>query len=186
MYYPDYYRALDLHVNASLEEIKKAYRKKARLYHPDLNHSPDAKDKFIQVTEAYEFLIANFEKLSNDEETFRRTMENWTKYRQARSRQRAHAYAHSSYARFTNTKFYRTTRIFDFTGILFSLIFSIIIILYAIVGYIYRLKNPIPELQNPLLTFIMLMILGMLFFIISLVYLKAYQETSKRHRKNPA
>ena len=43
----DYYQILGLPANSSLEDIKKAYRQKARLYHPDINHSPDAKDKFI-------------------------------------------------------------------------------------------------------------------------------------------
>ncbi len=58
----DYYRILDIPVDSSIEEIKKAYRVKARAYHPDINHSPDAKDMFIEATEAYEFLIANHEK----------------------------------------------------------------------------------------------------------------------------
>ena len=52
----DYYEILGLPINSSIEEIKKAYRKKARLYHPDINPAPDAKDHFISITEAYEFL----------------------------------------------------------------------------------------------------------------------------------
>ena len=48
----DYYELLGLPVNSSIDEIKKAYRKKARLYHPDINPEPDAKDHFISITEA--------------------------------------------------------------------------------------------------------------------------------------
>ena len=55
----DYYEILGLQANSTLEEIKRAYRKKARLYHPDINPASDAKDHFISITEAYEFLIAN-------------------------------------------------------------------------------------------------------------------------------
>jgi hypothetical protein len=184
MRYSDYYGLLGLDSNASVDEIKKAYRNKARIYHPDINHSPDAKDKFIQVTEAYEFLIANFESLKSDEEAFRQAMEDWRKYRQDRSRQRAHAYAHASYVQFKATRFYKTTRIFDATRIIFSLILSIIMVLFTVFGYIYRLRNPIPGLENPsVLSFLMLLILSMLFFIVSVIYLKAYQETSKKHRK---
>lgn len=51
-----YYKLLGLSTNATLREIKKAYRKKALLYHPDRNQSPDAEDKFIALTEAYEIL----------------------------------------------------------------------------------------------------------------------------------
>ena len=182
--YSDYYALLGLNADASIDDIKKAYRQKARLYHPDINHSPDAKDKFIMVTEAYEFLIANYHKLKDDEETYRQAMEDWKKYRQERARQRAHAYAQASYLRFKATRFYKTTRILDGTIIIFSLAISIIIILYTIFGYIYRLKNPIPDLENPsVFTFLILLVFGMIFFIVSLIYLKAYQETSKKHRK---
>jgi len=68
----EYYNILGLPANSSIEEIKKAYRKKARLYHPDINHQPDAIDKFIRITEAYDFLISNHENRElNDEEYFR-------------------------------------------------------------------------------------------------------------------
>ena len=44
----DYYEILGIPVNSSLEDVKRAYRKKARLYHPDINPSPEAKDLFIR------------------------------------------------------------------------------------------------------------------------------------------
>jgi hypothetical protein len=184
MRFSDYYQLLGLNLNASLEDIKKAYRQKARLYHPDINHEPDAKDKFILVTEAYEFLVANYGKLGHDDEAYRQAMEDWRKYRQDRSRQRARAYARSTYVQFKNTNFYKTTRIFDATRIIFSLILSILMILATIGGYIIRLRDPIPGLEGPsVFSFLMLLVLSMLFFIISLIYLKAYRETSKKHRK---
>jgi hypothetical protein len=183
MNYPDYFRLLGLNDNASVEEIKKAYRQKARMYHPDLNHAPDAKEKFIQVTEAYEFLIANYNNLKNDDEAYWQAMEDWRKYRQNRSRQRAHAYAHASYARFKNTSFYKTTRIFDATRIVFGLVLSILVIIYTILGYIIRLRNPLPYYGNPLFAFIVLLILGVVFFIVSLIYLRAYLETNRKRRK---
>ncbi|HEU4608935.1 MAG TPA: DnaJ domain-containing protein, partial [Chitinophagaceae bacterium] len=57
MAFIDYYKILGLEKNASVEEIKKAYRKLARQYHPDLN--PDdrqAHQKFQQINEAHEVL----------------------------------------------------------------------------------------------------------------------------------
>ncbi len=179
----DYYKVLEISQDSSLDDIKKAYRNKARLYHPDINHSPEAIDMFILVTEAYEFLIANFDKPSFDEEAYHQAMEDWRKYRQDRSRQRARAYAQTSYNHFKNTKFYRTTRIFDGTTIIFSLIISIMVIIYTIIGYTYRLSHPIPGLEKPsVFAFIMLLMLGMIFFVTSLIFLKAYQETSKKHK----
>jgi hypothetical protein len=180
----DYYEILGLPVNSSIDEIKKAYRKKARLYHPDINPAPDAKDHFIAITEAYEFLMSYHEKIKSDDELYQQAMEDWRKYRQDRSKKRATVYARSSYGTFKNTKFYKTTRIFDGTTIVFSFAVSIIVLVYTIYGYSFRLKHPIPGLEKPsVFAFVMLLVLGMVFFIVSFIYLKAYRETNRKHKK---
>lgn len=48
-----YYEILGVGRNAPLEEIKEAFRKLARIYHPDINTSSDAEKKFKEITEAY-------------------------------------------------------------------------------------------------------------------------------------
>jgi hypothetical protein len=52
-----YYKILDVQENASDDEIRKAYRRKAKLFHPDVNRSPDAHSNFVMLTTAYEILI---------------------------------------------------------------------------------------------------------------------------------
>jgi len=54
----EYYQILEIEEDASEEEIKLAYRRLAKIYHPDLNKTdPKAKEKFIKLHEAYDTLI---------------------------------------------------------------------------------------------------------------------------------
>lgn len=53
----DYYELLEISKDASKDEIKAAFRKKARKYHPDVNKAPDAEEKFKALGKAYETLM---------------------------------------------------------------------------------------------------------------------------------
>uniref|UniRef100_A0A8C5A878 DnaJ heat shock protein family (Hsp40) member B1b n=1 Tax=Gadus morhua TaxID=8049 RepID=A0A8C5A878_GADMO len=52
----DYYDVLGITKSATVDDIKKAYRKQALRYHPDKNKSPEAEDKFKEIAEAYDIL----------------------------------------------------------------------------------------------------------------------------------
>ena len=54
--YKKYYDILNLSEEASEEEIKKSYKKLALKFHPDRNKSPDAEEKFKEISEAYQIL----------------------------------------------------------------------------------------------------------------------------------
>jgi curved DNA-binding protein len=56
MKYKDYYKILGVERGAADDEIKKAYRRLARKYHPDVSKEANAKEKFQEVAEAYETL----------------------------------------------------------------------------------------------------------------------------------
>lgn len=56
MKYKDYYKTLGVARTASADDIKKAFRKGARKYHPDINTGAEAEAKFKDVNEAYEVL----------------------------------------------------------------------------------------------------------------------------------
>ncbi|MBR1754483.1 molecular chaperone DnaJ [bacterium] len=53
----DYYEILEVSKNATKDEIKSAFRKKARVLHPDVNKAPDAEEKFKELGKAYEVLM---------------------------------------------------------------------------------------------------------------------------------
>ncbi|MEM3454037.1 MAG: DnaJ domain-containing protein, partial [Thermoproteota archaeon] len=52
----DYYEILGVSRNATKEEIKRAFRQLALKYHPDRNKSPEAEEKFKEISEAYAVL----------------------------------------------------------------------------------------------------------------------------------
>lgn len=56
MEHRNYYDILDVAPEANADEIKRAYRKAARRYHPDVSQEPDAEDRFKDIAEAYEVL----------------------------------------------------------------------------------------------------------------------------------
>ena len=53
----DYYKILGIERDATAEQIRQAYRAKAKLYHPDINNSPNANTLFQLINEAYQVLV---------------------------------------------------------------------------------------------------------------------------------
>jgi molecular chaperone DnaJ len=62
----DYYEILGVDRDASTEDIRKAYRRLARMYHPDVNKSPEAEERFKEINEAYEVLSDEQKRLAYD------------------------------------------------------------------------------------------------------------------------
>ena len=67
MEFKDYYDILGVDHSASATEIRNAYRKLARKYHPDRNKEPGAEDRFMEINEAHEVLKDKEKRASYDQ-----------------------------------------------------------------------------------------------------------------------
>jgi hypothetical protein len=68
----DSYNILGLPVGASKDDIKKAYQRLARQWHPDINKSPEAEKKIKEINQAYEILTTTQQPLVNPFSDFSR------------------------------------------------------------------------------------------------------------------
>lgn len=116
----NYFAILGLASDASEDDIKRAYRKQARTWHPDVNPDPGATARFVEINEAYEFLsdaslrkayewkhsnaAADFDERVRREAVYRM----WMADQQARSRDRAHHHAAMPFDQFEKSAIYRT------------------------------------------------------------------------------
>ena len=84
----DYYLVLGIESDASLVEIKTAFRQKASLFHPDKNAAHDAAEKFREIKVAYDTLSVEDKRAAYDENRRRNLLDNplqtareiWTNY----------------------------------------------------------------------------------------------------------
>lgn len=119
----DYLGILGLKTGASAVEVRTAYRKLAKQYHPDVNPDPDARNRFIEIHEAYEYLgdenrrlwynqYGNRKKISDDELAKREMIYRaWVEQQQFAARRRAETYATGPFENFLNSKVYRAAGI---------------------------------------------------------------------------
>lgn len=129
---PDYFAILGIPKDASEMEIKRAYRKKAKEYHPATNRSSNSLDNFILVNEAYEILIHKntHEIYLEDYNTTKDPLQFEVYYYWINTaRTRAAQHAAMSEKEFLHTKFYRNTYLYSYpTLIVFMIVGAILLV----------------------------------------------------------
>jgi len=93
----EYYQLLGLTFDASADDLKKAFRAKAKLFHPDVNHSPFAHESFVRLHTAYEMILIHLERKTT--RAVYNTEEEREKRRQ-KAAERSQRYAQMKYEQF--------------------------------------------------------------------------------------
>lgn len=151
-----YYEVLGVSEQASVEDLKQAYRRKAKQLHPDRNPSPAAHQEFILINEAYDYLIAYKTRPRNPgPETT--PYELWRQQEMEKNRQRAQVYAQMRYEEYLKTDGYKATsswtlileHVYYFFAVALVFVMPVVVtILYGFMGlgaslFILFLTSPI-------------------------------------------
>jgi hypothetical protein len=150
----EYLDILGVSPNASMEEIKKAYRRQAKLLHPDVNKSTNAHAQFVLLNEAYEYFQqlksgkikityasptytgSNSKKYGTHKAAAEKKYQGWGESEQEKARQRARYYASKKYAEFENSPEYKSAEAMFSLLEQFTYIFAIIFVLsIPVLGY---------------------------------------------------
>ncbi|MGY5350952.1 J domain-containing protein [Wenyingzhuangia sp. IMCC45533] len=103
-----YYVLLGVDSDSSLNDIKKAYRRKAKQCHPDKNKNENAEQLFIALSEAYQYLC----QYKNDEIPVYETVDREFYDAREKAREQARAHARMRYEEFLNSDFYKNDQAF--------------------------------------------------------------------------
>lgn len=185
----NYYHILGVGRQATTQEIRKAFRAKAKELHPDVNPSENARLQFIEVQQAYEFLTdesqrRNYDELYHAERNSREELEKreriyklWVEHqqRQASRRTAMEAYHLAEERNPFAAKFWRGINLVY--NIIFLIIFAFIVIA-PWVNYYDELSRE-PDMQRNVLYFIMPSVMGCIFLCWGYYYWFIVKEENK-------
>lgn len=137
-----HYDILGLKAGASVTEIKRAYRRLALEYHPDVCSLPDARERFIEISVAYQSLLQKIEfeeslqrkKASVETETAQEVIDAWIKAERERMRASARKHASMRYYRFKKSEMYRSSAVLSRSIIFFALFLGASVIFGSVFG----------------------------------------------------
>jgi hypothetical protein len=146
-FFDKYYAVLGLSPDANEREVKGAYRRMAKLYHPDRSGSADTRHKFIEVNEAYEILMKRDAMVRDAIRRYQQRRAGQTPKTPPRSnpRERASTYADMKYSEFVKSPIYRTAMVMDSAFDYIFLFLGFLMILAPVLGYLAESMEENPE-----------------------------------------
>ncbi len=186
----DYYRILGISENASIKEIKNAFRRKAKACHPDINKSRDAHEKFIDINEAYTYLMNHHTRVSPGR-AYQQDSDNY--YRQWMERERQKARRHAAqrarmrFEEFRQSSIYQTTSMLSHGLDYFLLFLGLFIITAGTIGFYtqgLRIEDNGEEVVNirGIIGILIIIFTGIMFISLSWGNIKEYRK--KKHVKD--
>jgi len=189
----EYLKILGLSGEVSVSQIKKAYRQMAKIYHPDINKSPNAHELFLLINEAYIFLI-NYkagkynEPKPNANKNDDFSYEEWIKKEKARAKAKAAYHAKQKYEVFINSKTYKSAML---VNVFSDYVFLSLALIMIIVPFVMLFERGL-DTKSPLTTIIVMffsILVGsvMTFFIVrynNFMWKKIKYLSNKLFKKN--
>lgn len=163
-----YYKILNVPPDAPKAKIKRAYYKLAKEYHPDVNPDPDAKDKFIEINEAYEILVnTDASRLRH----YQKHNKGPTKKETAEAKRNAQRKAQMSAEQFRK---YQLHLINSDKKLFTYMLASVLVMISFIVGMIYISQDPEKPSYDPTLPLRVLWMVAFPAFVLIAIILRKY------------
>ncbi len=186
-----YYNILGVSKNAGIREIKKAFRIKAKAFHPDINKTEGAHEKFLDINEAYTYLMNLHGKYAgniSDQTAHENYYHYWMEKERQKARARAAQRARMRFEEFKQSPLYKTTNILSHMLDFFLLFIGIFIILAAGFGLysqgLYITDNDKETLNiKGIVAYIIITIVGILFILLSWSRIKEYRGKIGKNKK---
>ncbi len=176
----NYYEILGVERNASHQEIRRAFRHRAKQFHPDLNSGDEAKARFIEIQQAYEFLMddaqrRNYDTMMSEERLSRQELERreqiyklWVEHQQKQAIRRS---AMESYHLAEERNPFEK-RFWKGINLVYNIIFLILFSFIIVIPWMnYAAEQELePGKQRHLIYFLMPSLTGILFLSYSYYY----------------
>ncbi|MEN9999898.1 MAG: hypothetical protein RI922_2888 [Bacteroidota bacterium] len=137
-----YFSLLGIPKTASLDELKKAFRNKAKKIHPDRNPSLTAHSDFLELNEAFDFLssfLKENKQFGSEESTIVNSYDNWEKTVKENVRKKVKEQARMSFQAYMNSEHFRSDTLIEsfFTHLIFLFTVFNLFILPIVLAYHY-------------------------------------------------
>ncbi|MFN2423617.1 MAG: J domain-containing protein [Cryomorphaceae bacterium] len=153
-FFDKYYAKLGLAPDSNDAEIKSAYRRLAKIYHPDRSGNPETRDQFIAVNEAYEILLKRELYIRDAIRRYKNKAKNHKSESRQRdmgreARFRAARHADMPFDKFAKSPIYRTAvvvnSVFDYVAVIAGLV----MIVAPMVSYFEDMTRLLPKGEEP-------------------------------------